>query len=109
MERRPIFPFASTETGTEVLKVVPVNSTVGTPRSPGILVPALSTVCVHISGTATVVIKSNPFDDPSKDVTLTSLSATGNYVVPSACNLVIHVTANTGTVTCVIIPNFEIK
>lgn len=107
--RRPIAPFAPTTSGTEVLKVQEVNSTTGTPRSPAVFVPALSTVCVHISATASVAIKSNPFDDPAKDVTLTTISASGIYTVPSAMSLVIHVTANTGTVTVLIVPNQEIS
>lgn len=106
--KRPIAPFAATVSGTEILKVSDVNSTTGTPRSSGIFVPALSTVCIHISATASVAIKSNPFDDPTKDVTLTTISASGIYTVPSSMVLVIHVTANTGTVTCLIVPNQEL-
>lgn len=112
MLRKPIAPLTQTTSGTppnEVLKVTDVVSTTGTPRSSGVLVPALSTVCVYISATASVVIKSNPFDDAAKDFTLTTLTTTGNYVVPSACVVIVQVTANTGTVSCLIVPNEPVE
>jgi hypothetical protein len=108
MLRKSIAPFGQTATGTppnEVIKLTDTVATTGTPRSAGVLIPALSTICVHISATATVVIKSNPFNDPTKDVTLTTITVSGNYVVPSSNVIVVHVTANTGTVSCLIVAN----
>ena len=108
MLRKRIAPFtqtASAESGTTVLTLTDNISTTGTPRSSGVLVPALSTVNIHISATATVVIKSNPFDDAAKDVTLATVVASGATVIASASVIVVQVTANTGTVSCLIIPN----
>lgn len=105
MLRKPIAPFAQVVSGTEVLKVSDAVTTTGTPRSSGVLVPALSSVCINITGTASVVIKSNPFDDPTKDITLTTLTASGVFTVPSAMVIVVQVTANTGTVSAIIVIN----
>jgi hypothetical protein len=86
-------------------KVTYSNSTTVAKRSRVIFAPALSTVAVHVSGTGTAVIKSSPFGDTSKELTLTTLTATGQYTVASANQIVVDVTAVSGTVTAALLPN----
>lgn len=81
------------------------NSTTAIARSRTLFATASSTVAIHITGTATVVVKSNPFNDPTKDFTLATLTATGQQVVVSANYIVLDVTAVSGTVTAILIPN----
>jgi hypothetical protein len=95
-------------TGTDPTRFTQVKSVTAITRAGGIYCPALSTVCIHISGTATVKIISNPFDDAAKDKVLTTLTSSGEYVVASAQNIIIDVTAVTGTVTAMIVANIEL-
>ena len=112
MRNNPEYAFAPTitgsGTGTSVLKSVPKNAVVAATRGQAIYCPALSTVSVVISATATVEIISNPFNDAAKDKVLTTLVATGEYVVASAQVIIIDVTATTGTVTAMITKNVEV-
>jgi len=78
-------------------------------RSGGTYCPALSTVCINISGTATVKIISNPFGVSGMDNVLTTISASGDYVVDSAAVIVVDVTAVTGTVSALIMHNGEVE
>lgn len=83
--------------------VVQNNSTTTVKRSVALYAPAYSTIAIHISGTATVVIKTNPFGDPAKDFTIKTVTATTQEVVTSANYYVLDVTAVSGTVTAVLI------
>lgn len=86
--------------------LVPVKSDATTvvARSNTIYAPANSTLCVNVSGTATVVIKSNPFSDPAKDVTLQSVSTSTEYAITTAKYVLVDVTAVSGTVTAILVP-----
>lgn len=97
--------FGSYQTIGDIVRYLPDNDTTTVKRSNVLFAPANSTVAVHISGTATVVIKSSPFGDSTKDFTLATLTATGQQVVVSANYIVVDVTAISGTVTAVLIPN----
>ena len=88
----------------------PVDSDVTVPtRSNGLFCPALSTICIHIAGTATVNIISNPFDDAAKDKIIHSTSVSDQLVLASAAIIVLNVTAVTGTVTARVVYNQEIE
>jgi hypothetical protein len=78
-------------------------------RSGGTYCPALSTVCINISGTATVKIISNPFGVNAMDTVLTTVTVSGNYVVDSAAVIVVDVTAVTGTVSALVVFNGEVE
>jgi hypothetical protein len=88
-----------------VLRYVKKDDTTVAARSNTLFAPAYSTLCIHISGTATVVIKNNPFADTSKDFTIKTVTATSQEVVTSAMSILVDVTAVTGTVTVKLIPN----
>ena len=77
-------------------------------RGRGVYCPALSTISVVIAATATVRIISNPFNDAAKDKILTTLNASGEYVVASAQVIIIDVTATTGNVSAMITRNIEV-
>jgi hypothetical protein len=110
---RPGYFFAQTSTGagtgTDILKPVPTQLVSAITRSNGVFCPALSTISINITGTASVNIISNPFDDPTKDLVLTTLTASGQYVVSSAQNILINVTAVTGTVSARVVFNQELE
>jgi hypothetical protein len=97
--------FEVEQTISGVVRKLPKHSTTAVVRSNCLFAPALSTLVVHISATATVVVKSNAFGETAKDATLTTLSATGRHVIASADKIVLDVTANTGTVTAILICN----
>jgi hypothetical protein len=88
-----------------VLKPTIKHSVTAVTRSNTLFAPANSTISIHVAGTATVVIKSNPFGDTAKDITLTTLTATGEYAVTSAKNVLVDVTAVSGTVTAMLVCN----
>ena len=97
--------FEVEQTISGVVRKLPKHSTTAVVRSNCLFAPANSTVAIHITGTATVVVKSNPFGEVAKDFTLATLTATGQQVVVSANYIVLDVTVNTGTVTAILIPN----
>jgi hypothetical protein len=100
------FSYVQDDTATGgVERLVDSDVTSVPARSRTLYAPAGSTLCVNVSGTATVVIKSNPFADAAKDVTLTSVSASTEYVIASAKHVLIDVTAVSGTVTAKLICN----
>jgi hypothetical protein len=100
------FSYVQDDTATGgVERLVDSDVTTVVARSRTLYAPAGSTVCVHVSGTATVVIKSNPFADAAKDVTLTSVSASTEYAVASARHILVDVTAVSGTVTAKLVCN----
>ena len=76
-------------------------------RGIGIYCPALSTICIHIAGTGTVNVISNPFDDAAKDRTIHSTSVSDQLVLQSAAIIILDVTAVTGTVTARLVANQE--
>jgi hypothetical protein len=85
-------------------KVVYSDATTTAKRSQTVYAPANSRICVNVSGTTTVLIKSNPFGVDAMDVTLTTLSASGEYLLQYAAMIVVHVTAVSGTVTAILVP-----
>jgi hypothetical protein len=96
--------FGSTTTNSEgTLLKTESNSTTIAKRGNELYAPANSRICVNVSGTATVLIKSNPFGVDAMDVTLTTLSASGEYLLQYAAMIVVHVTAVSGTVTAVLV------
>lgn len=111
---RPGYFFEQTSTGsgtgTSVLKAIPTESVTAITRSQSIYCPALSTVCIDITGTsASVDIVSNPFGPSAKDKILATLTASGQYVVASAGILLINVTAVTdATVSARVVFNQEL-
>jgi hypothetical protein len=109
---RPAYFFAQTSTGAgtglDILKPVPTESVSAITRSKAIFCPALSTICINISGTATVNIISNPFDDPAKDKIFQVVTATGHFVVDSAAIIIVDVTAISGTVSARAVLNQEL-
>lgn len=88
-----------------VLHYVQNDATSVVARSNTLFAPAYSTLCIHISGTATVVIKNNPFADTAKDFTIKTVTTTSQEVISSAMNILVDVTAVSGTVTVRLIPN----
>ena len=89
--------------GTQTIAYV--NTKTGTGRSNVIFAPANSTLCIHMSAAASVTIKNNPFGDATKDFTIKTVTATTQEVVTSAMQLVLDVTANSGTITVELILN----
>ena len=88
----------------------PVDSDVTVPtRSNGLFCPALSTICIHIAGTGSVNVISNPFDDAAKDKTLSTLTASGEVVIASAGIIILDVTAVSGTLTARVVYNQEVE
>ena len=76
-------------------------------RGIGVYCPALSTVCIHIDGTANVNIISNPFGDVAKDKIIHAVAASDHLVLDSAAIIILDVTAVTGTVTARLVANQE--
>ena len=74
-------------------------------RSRALFAPAYSTLCIHISAAASVVIKSNPFGDTTKDFTIKTVTTTTQEVVTSAMWIVLDISGNTGIVTAKLVPN----
>ncbi len=109
---RPGYFFAQTSTGTgdgkSVMKPIPTQDVTIPTRSNGVFCPALSTVCINIAGTGSVNIISNPFDDPTKDHIIQNLTASGQFVVPSATMLIVDVQAVAGTVSARVVFNQEL-
>lgn len=101
-----VFP-AVVSKPNDVTVITDTLSVTAPTRSTEIFCPALSTVCIHITGTATVKVISNPFNDATKDLVLSTISTAGatNYVVASAINLIVDVTAVTGTVSAKVVYN----
>lgn len=81
------------------------NFTTTIVRSQAIYAPAQSTLAIHISGTATVVVKSSPFADTSKDFTISTVITTSQVAIANANMIVLDVTAVSGTVTAVLVAN----
>jgi hypothetical protein len=81
------------------------NFTTTVVRSQAVYAPAQSTLAIHISGTATVVVKSSPFADTAKDFTISTVTTTSQVAIANANMIVLDVTAISGTVTAVLIPN----
>ena len=79
--------------------------TTATGRSNTLFAPALSTLVVHISGTASITLISNPVRDTAKDITISTISAAGRTTIASADYIALNVTAISGTVTAVLVPN----
>jgi hypothetical protein len=104
-----VFP-ATVATANDVTTITDKLSVTAPTRSSELFCPALSTVCVHITGTATVKVISNPFGDAAKDLVLSTISTAGatNYVIASAINLIVDVTAVTGTVSVKVVYNSEV-
>lgn len=90
-----------------VVRPIKSDSTTVVARSLALYAPANSTLCINVNGTATVVIKSNPFSDPTKDVTLQTVSASTEYAITTAKYIVVDVTAISGTVTAVLVQGDE--
>jgi len=78
-------------------------------RGIGVFCPALSTICIHIAGTASVNIISNPFGDSVKDKIIHSIAASDHLVLDSAAIIILDVTAVTGTVTARVVLNQELE
>lgn len=88
----------------------PVDADVTAPaRSNGLYCPALSTIAIHIAGTGSVNVISNPFGDSAKDKILSTLTASGEVVIASASIIFLDVTAVSGTVTAKVIFNQEVE
>jgi len=108
---KPLYAFSPTITGsgngTSVLKQAPKESVSVATRGIANHLPALSTVCVYIPGgvTASVKVVSNPFDDAAKDKVLTTLVASGEYVVASSQVIIVDVASTDGAVSVRIVPN----
>ena len=95
--------FTQNANGTGELLVK--NLTTVTGRSNVLFASYGSTLAIHISGTATVQIVSNPFGDSAKDFVIKTITATTQEVVTSAMYITLVVTAITGTVTAELIFN----
>lgn len=70
-------------------------------RSKAFYCPANSKINLNFSATASVKIISNPFADNNtnaKDVVLSTVAASGEFVIAAASVIVLDCTANTGTV-----------
>lgn len=110
---RPGYFFEQTSTGsgtgTSVLKQIPTESVTVITRSKAVYCPALSTICINISGTATVNIVSNPFDDAAKDKIVKVITATDHLILDSASIIIIDVTAINGTVSARVVFNTEVE
>jgi len=76
-------------------------------RGIGVYCPAFSTICIHIDGTGTVNVISNPFGDAAKDKIIHSTSLSDQLVLQSAAIIILDVTAVTGTVTARLVANQE--
>lgn len=91
------------EDGTQ--KVTYSTSATTVRRSYTLFATAQSTLAIHISGTATVQVISNPFGESDKDAVIDTITASDRLFIPSAMNLVLNITAISGTVTAVITNN----
>jgi len=91
-----------------VQTITPTDSSTGTGRSNHLFCPALSTLNIYVSATASVDVISNPFNDIAKDKILTTVTATGVYTIAAASMVSINITANTGTVSAVVVYNSEL-
>lgn len=101
--------FPSTISSNNGVDTVTKNFTsTGTGRSNYLYVPALSKLVIHISATASVQVISNPFNNSAKDIVLQTITATGSYTFAAADVVAINITANTGTVSAVVVYNTEI-
>lgn len=80
-------------------------------RSAALFCPALSKVCVHFAAgtTGSVDIISNPFDVAAKDKILTTITASGQYAVPTADVILLNVTAIAGTISARVIYEQEVE
>ncbi len=97
--------FEVEQTISGVVRKLPKHSTTAVVRSNCLYAPAYSTLAIHVSGTATIVIKANPFGDATKDFTIKTVTATTQEVITSANYYLLDITANSGTVTAIIVPN----
>ena len=104
-ESSSLFFDTFTQNADGTANIVSSNNTTTAKRSLALFAPAYSTLAIHVSGTATVVIKTNPFGETAKDFTIKTVTATTQEVITSANWYVIDVTAVSGTVTAVLVCN----
>ncbi len=102
-----LFP-STIATVNDVQTVTPVTTSTATGRSNYLYVPAGSKLVLHISATASVQVISNPFSVAAKDIVLQTVTATGSYAFTTADVIAINITANTGTVSAVVVNNVEL-
>ena len=74
-------------------------------RSLPIYVPALSTVSIYISSSASVKVISNPFNASAKDKVLSTITSSNDVAISTATILIIDATLTSGTVDITITPN----
>ena len=103
----PGYFFKSTASGTNLLALSKFESTSSSVRSEAVLCPALSTISIYISGSASVNVISNPFDGtPSgKDKVLTTITSSGTYTVASSQIILLDVTVSSGSVSARVVLN----
>jgi hypothetical protein len=104
---KPIRFFAATVSGTEVLKINDDESVTVPTLSKSVLLPAFSTIIIIIDGTAAIDIISDPFNDITKSIVLQNVIANKQYILAGASMVRLNVTAVTGTVYALAIPNQE--
>ena len=97
--------FGVEQTISGVVRKLPSHSTTAVVRSNILYAPAYSTLAIHITGSASVTIKTNPYGEAAKDFTIKTVTATTQEVITSSNMYLLDVTANTGTVTAMIICN----
>jgi hypothetical protein len=95
--------FGSSQTVNDVVKYVPSHVTTVVKRSNGKYCSAYSRLCVNIDGTATVLVQSNPFGVPAMDLTLSTITVSGEYLIVYGAVIVLDVTAVNGTVTAILV------
>lgn len=88
-----------------VLRNIIKHDTTATAVSNPVYANQGATLAIHISGTASVIIKNRAFGDSAKDFTIKTVTATTQEVITSAMNIVLDVTVTSGTVTAIVIPN----
>lgn len=100
------------DVGTDQLKPVFNESTTDIGRSSTLYCPTFSSICIDFAAgtTGSVKIVNNPFDDtPSaKDKVLTTLTASGVYVIASAGLILLDITAIAGTISARVIYEQEV-
>lgn len=74
-------------------------------RSLPVYVPALSTVSIYISGTASVKVISNPFNATAKDKVLSTITSSNDVAISTATILIIDATLSSGTVDIAVTTN----
>lgn len=107
--KKPICFFAATVSGTEVLKVSDDESVTTATLSKSVYLPVGSLIDIHISGTASVQVLSNSFDDVSKAKALVTTSTSEQYIVDASAHYSVNVVSVTGEVFAKAVLNQEIE